>query len=120
AAIILNSVGVERNFITISNENNITISHNTFSYNTAGKGGRMVIYNSDTAWQTALLAAIIPSGILQTIKIRGKPQYLELRFFFFYFDRMEKKLKLIWDFFGPDAKKTAEHHEIHLKEFIQI
>ena len=33
---------------------------------------------------------------------------------------MEKKLKLIWDFFGPDAKKTAEHHEAHLKEFIQI
>ena len=32
---------------------------------------------------------------------------------------MEKKLKLIWDFYGPDAQKTAEHHEIHLKEFIQ-
>jgi len=32
---------------------------------------------------------------------------------------MEKKLKLIWDFRGPDAQKTAEHHEIHLKEFIQ-
>lgn len=31
---------------------------------------------------------------------------------------MEKKLKLIWDFRGPDAQKTAEHHEIHLKEFI--
>lgn len=30
-----------------------------------------------------------------------------------------KKLKLIWDFHGPDAQKTAEHHEIHLKEFIQ-
>ena len=32
---------------------------------------------------------------------------------------MEKKLKLIWDFRGPDAQKTAEHHEIHLKEFIR-
>jgi len=32
---------------------------------------------------------------------------------------MEKKLKLIWDFRGPDAQKTAEHHEIHLKEFIE-
>lgn len=32
---------------------------------------------------------------------------------------MEKKLKLIWDFRGPDAQKTAEHHDIHLKEFIQ-
>lgn len=33
---------------------------------------------------------------------------------------MEKQLKLIWDFRGPDAQKTAEHHEIHLKEFIQM
>lgn len=32
---------------------------------------------------------------------------------------MEKGIKLIWDFQGPDALKTAEHHEIHLKEFIQ-
>lgn len=32
---------------------------------------------------------------------------------------MEKKLKLIWDFRGPDAAKTAEHHEVHLKEFIE-
>ena len=30
-----------------------------------------------------------------------------------------KQLKLIWDFFGPDARKTAEHNEIHLKEFIK-
>lgn len=30
-----------------------------------------------------------------------------------------RKLKLIWDFFGPDALKIAEHHEIHLKEYIQ-
>jgi len=30
-----------------------------------------------------------------------------------------KKLKLIWDFHGPDARKTAEHHEVHLKEFIE-
>lgn len=33
---------------------------------------------------------------------------------------MERKLKLIWDFRGPSASKTAIHHEIHLKEFIQI
>lgn len=33
---------------------------------------------------------------------------------------MEEKIKLIWDFRGPAAQKTAEHHEIHLKEFIQI
>ncbi|MBW1294601.1 hypothetical protein [Aquimarina litoralis] len=33
---------------------------------------------------------------------------------------MERKLKLIWDFRGPAAQKTAEHHVIHLKEYIQI
>ncbi|MEP1487202.1 MAG: hypothetical protein ABJL44_05555 [Algibacter sp.] len=31
-----------------------------------------------------------------------------------------RQLKLIWDFRGPDALKIAEHHEIHLKEYIQI
>ena len=31
-----------------------------------------------------------------------------------------RKLKLIWDFKGPDGYKIAEHHEIHLKEYIQI
>ncbi len=31
---------------------------------------------------------------------------------------LEKKIKLIWDFRGPAALKIAEHHEIHLKEFI--
>lgn len=29
-----------------------------------------------------------------------------------------RKLKLIWDFKGPSGQKIAEHHEIHLKEFI--
>jgi len=29
-----------------------------------------------------------------------------------------KKIKLIWDFRGPTAEKTAEHHEIHLREYI--
>lgn len=29
-------------------------------------------------------------------------------------------LKLIWDFRGPEALKTAEHHEIHLKEYIKM
>ncbi|TXE09978.1 hypothetical protein FUA26_10890 [Seonamhaeicola algicola] len=28
-----------------------------------------------------------------------------------------RKLKLIWDFKGPAAEKTAQHHEIHLKEY---
>jgi len=31
-----------------------------------------------------------------------------------------RKLKLIWDFHGPNSSKTAEHHEIHLKEYIKI
>ena len=31
-----------------------------------------------------------------------------------------RKIKLIWDFRGPAAQKTAEHHEIHLKEYIAI
>ncbi|WP_431137410.1 hypothetical protein [Psychroserpens mesophilus] len=31
-----------------------------------------------------------------------------------------RKLKLIWDFRGPNALKTAEHHTIHLKEYITI
>jgi len=30
-----------------------------------------------------------------------------------------RKLKLIWDFRGPVGHKTAEHHLIHLKEYIQ-
>ncbi len=33
---------------------------------------------------------------------------------------MERKLKLIWDFKGPNASKTAQHHEIHLKEYILL
>ena len=31
-----------------------------------------------------------------------------------------RKLKLIWDFHGPDAHKIAEHHEIHLRQYIQL
>ncbi len=30
-----------------------------------------------------------------------------------------ESLKLIWDFRGPDAQKIAEHHVVHLKEFMQ-
>ncbi|MCF8322351.1 MAG: hypothetical protein K9I26_04330 [Flavobacterium sp.] len=33
---------------------------------------------------------------------------------------MQKKIKLIWDFRGPASAKTAEHHEIHLKQYIAI
>ena len=31
----------------------------------------------------------------------------------------ERNLKLIWDFRGPDGARTAEHHVIHLKEYIK-
>ena len=34
--------------------------------------------------------------------------------------KMSRKIKLIWDFRGPASAKTAEHHEIHLKEYIAI
>lgn len=32
--------------------------------------------------------------------------------------REMRKIKLIWDFRGQAATKTAEHHEIHLKEYL--
>jgi DNA polymerase II small subunit/DNA polymerase delta subunit B len=32
----------------------------------------------------------------------------------------ERMLKLIWDFKGPDSARTAEHHALHLKEFIKM
>jgi len=31
-----------------------------------------------------------------------------------------RQIKLIWDFRGETSAKTAEHHEIHLKEYITI
>lgn len=31
---------------------------------------------------------------------------------------MSRQIKLIWDFRGASSAKTAEHHEIHLKEYI--
>lgn len=33
---------------------------------------------------------------------------------------MSRKIKLLWDFRGPDAKETAKHHTIHLKEFATL
>ncbi len=32
---------------------------------------------------------------------------------------MSDRLKLIWDFRGPDAEKIASHHEIHLKQYAE-
>ena len=31
---------------------------------------------------------------------------------------LDRKIKLLWDFRGPAAQKTAEHYVIHLKEYI--
>jgi len=31
---------------------------------------------------------------------------------------LDRKIKLIWDFKGPTAQKTAEHYVIHLKEYV--
>lgn len=33
---------------------------------------------------------------------------------------MDRNIKLLWDFRGPDAKETAKHHTIHLKEFAEL
>lgn len=33
---------------------------------------------------------------------------------------MNRKIKLLWDFRGEDAKETAKHHTVHLKEFTEI
>ncbi|WP_166384331.1 hypothetical protein [Polaribacter sp. 11A2H] len=33
---------------------------------------------------------------------------------------MSRKIKLLWDFRGPDAAQTAKHHTIHLKEFAEM
>ncbi|MCB0409945.1 MAG: hypothetical protein KDD29_06970 [Flavobacteriales bacterium] len=30
---------------------------------------------------------------------------------------MNRKIKVIWEFYGPDAEQTAKHHQIHLEEF---
>jgi hypothetical protein len=32
---------------------------------------------------------------------------------------MSRKIKLIWDFRGEVATITAEHHDIHLKEYLE-
>ena len=33
---------------------------------------------------------------------------------------MGRRIKLIWDFRGPESIKTAAHHCIHLKEYTAI
>jgi hypothetical protein len=31
---------------------------------------------------------------------------------------LNRKIKLIWDFRGPESLKIAEHHCVHLNEFV--
>ncbi len=31
-----------------------------------------------------------------------------------------RNVKLIWDFRGPNAERTAQHHELHLKEYLKV
>jgi len=31
-----------------------------------------------------------------------------------------RRIKMIWDFRGPNAQKIAEHHEVHLKDYIRL
>lgn len=33
---------------------------------------------------------------------------------------MNRRIKLIWDFRGPDALEIAKHHCVHLKEFTEM
>ncbi|MEM9363155.1 MAG: hypothetical protein AAGA43_10990 [Bacteroidota bacterium] len=33
---------------------------------------------------------------------------------------LDKKIKLIWDFRGPAAERTAEHYQKHLAEFVVL
>lgn len=32
---------------------------------------------------------------------------------------MSRKIKLLWDFRGPDASETAKHHALHLTDFVK-
>lgn len=32
---------------------------------------------------------------------------------------MSRKIKLIWNFSGPEAEGTAKHHEIHIREYLE-
>jgi len=31
-----------------------------------------------------------------------------------------RKIRLIWDFRGPEAKHIAQHHRVHLDEYIEL
>ena len=33
---------------------------------------------------------------------------------------MQRQIKVIWDFRGEVSAKTAEHHVIHLKEYVAL
>lgn len=31
-----------------------------------------------------------------------------------------ERIKLIWDFYGPNSEKIAQHHAVHLGEYAEI
>ena len=33
---------------------------------------------------------------------------------------VSRQLKMVWEFRGPTAEKTAEHHVIHLNDFFKM
>ncbi len=35
-------------------------------------------------------------------------------------NKLSRRIKLIWDFRGPDAHEIAVHHEKHLSEYMQL
>lgn len=32
---------------------------------------------------------------------------------------MSRKIKLLWNFSGPESEGTAKHHEFHIREFLE-
>lgn len=43
----------------------------------------------------------------------------QLKYTFSKETNMNRRLKFIWDFKGPDAEKIAAHHCIHLTEYLE-
>ena len=60
-------------------------------------------------------------GLLLVSSFLNTHFLLEMGIFVFkIIEKLERKIKLLWDFRGPDALETAKHHTLHLKEFSAI
>lgn len=67
-----------------------------------------------------VLRYILKSRILQTEQYLRKPNdFYTLKSRFRNLLKMNERVKLIWDFRGPNAKRIAEHHAKHLAEFAE-